>query len=93
MDLESRKKWQHILKYQSKLSSHCILCVKLILAYSVMVFKPMIGIEEEVLNSNLIKIICWSDGMRSSAGCKMNRLTVHFKQPKQRIKLKSLGYH
>lgn len=71
MDLESRKKWQHILKYQSKLSSHYILCVKLTLAYSVMMFKPMIGIEEEVPNSNLIKIVCWSDDMRSSAGYKM----------------------
>ena len=29
--------------------------------------QPIIGIEGEVQNSNLIKFVCWLDGMRSSA--------------------------
>lgn len=50
---------------------HHILCIKLIVARSVMMLQPIIGIEGEVWNSNLMKIVCLLDAMRSSIGDKM----------------------
>lgn len=45
---------------------HLLLCIKLILACSVTRLQPIIGIEGEVWNSNLIKIVYLLDAVRNS---------------------------